>query len=115
MEQKVEFKNKEELLTWIEKNHRIYPIENEADYFTLQAFRDTSITVCFEEDDDIDEIISKTINRLESFDADDEFMELWSVDFANHNHFKPSQFLKMLQEDEASFKELARKLEDVWH
>ncbi len=46
---------------------------------------------------------------------DERFMELWSVDFANRNHFKPSQFLKMLQEDEASFKELAGKLESAWH
>ena len=50
---------------------------------------------------------------LESFDADERFMELWSNDFAERNRFKPSQFIRMLQEDEKSLKELADKLRMV--
>ena len=51
--------------------------------------------------------------QLEEFDADNEFMELWDIDFANRNQFKPSQFLKMLQEDEVSFKELTDQLKKL--
>ena len=112
MKQKNKIKNKEELLDWIEDNFYAYRIEDEEDFFTLQAPRDASVTVCFEKDDDIDEIILKTIERLEDFDADNEFMELWCVDFANHNHFSPSQFIEMLKADERTYNNIAHHLRE---
>ncbi len=113
MEQKIE--NLQQLFDWIDGSKVCCVSEREDDYFHIEAPNNADIFISIEKDDTIDDIIPKTITRLEEFDADNEFMELWSVDFASHNHFKPSQFLKMLQEDEASFKELAGKLEDVWH
>jgi hypothetical protein len=101
--------NVEELLDYIlEQGFSI--IEAEDNYFTVQCPRDASVTVMYEKGNDIEDIIAETITRFEDFDADEQFMELWSVDFAEHNHFKPSQFIRMLQEDEASLKELAGEL-----
>jgi hypothetical protein len=68
------------------------------------------VFVNFEKDDDIDDIVTKTIERFYDFDADERFMDLWNVEFADHTHFLPSQFIKMLQEDEESFRELADNL-----
>jgi len=110
-----EITNIKELADWIYNNGDVScpHIDDNSIYF--QGTWNSSITIDFETSETIDDIISKTINTLETFDADNEFMELWNTDFAKRNQFKPSQFLKMLQEDEASFKELAGKLEDVWH
>jgi len=114
MEQKNEIKNLQQLFDWIESNDCcVY--DQEEDNFTIQAPNNADWQIQFDKDDDIDSIISKTICQLEEFDADEQFMELWSVDFAERNIFKPSQFIRMLQEDEVSFKELAEKLEYVWH
>ena len=115
MEQKIEFDNLQELLDWIDNSQSCRVEETGEDYFVIEAPNNATWQIQYEKGDNIDRIISKTIMQLEKFDADDEFMELWSVDFAKRNQFKPSQFLKMLQEDEASFKELAEKLENVWH
>jgi hypothetical protein len=62
--------------------------------------------------DNISDIISDTARQLEEFDADEQFMELWSKEFAEHNHFSPSQFIRMLQEDEKSFRGVAYMLRD---
>jgi hypothetical protein len=102
--------NVNELADWIYNNSNVDSPNVESNSIYIQGACDSSVTIDFEIDDTIDEIISKAINTLESFDADNEFMELWSVDFAKHNHFKPSQFIRMLQEDEASFKGLAEKM-----
>ncbi len=115
MQHKTEIENLQQLFDWINNSKQCYVVEEEKDFFQISAPNNAEIFVNIEKEDEIDDIISRTIERLQDFDTDERFMELWSKDFANHNHFKPSQFLKMLQEDEASFKELARKLEDVWH
>ncbi len=115
MEQKAEINNLQELFNWIDSSKQCYVVEKYDDCFTIQAPNNATWQIQFDKDDEIEDIIHKTIEQLGEFDADDEFMELWSREFAEHNHFTPSQFLKMLQEDEASFKELAGKLEDAWH
>jgi hypothetical protein len=51
------------------------------------------VYVRYDEDDEIDGIISKTIEALQNFDADERFTELWSKEFAEYNHFMPSQFI----------------------
>ena len=110
MEQQIEINNLQQLLNWIDCSKTCYATEKGEDYFVVQAPNNATWQIQFDKDDEIDDIFSKTIKQLKEFDADNEFMELWSVDFAEHNHFTPSQFIRMLQEDEASFKELAREL-----
>jgi hypothetical protein len=113
MEQKEKITSLQELIDWIDNSDICYVADNGETAFVVHAPNDAEWTIQFEKDDDIDTIIPKTIRQLEEFDADNEFMELWSVEFANHNHFKPSQFIKMLQEDEKSFRELADKLREM--
>jgi len=115
MKQKTKITSLRELIDWICNNSDCTVFGIEEDNFTVEAPNNATWQIQFKTDDDIDAIISKTICQLEEFDADNEFTELWNVDFANHNHFKPSQFIKMLQEDEATFKELAGELADVWY
>lgn len=112
MEQKTKINNLQELFAWIDSSKICCFEEISEEYFIIEAPNNATWQIQFEKDDEIDDIILKTIEQLEKFDADNEFTELWSVDFAKHNHFKPSQFIKMLQEDEASFKELAGKLRE---
>ena len=99
-----------ELIEWIDNSKTCCVSKQGDDYFYIETPNDGDVSINIETDDNIDDIIYRTIKLLESFNADERFMELWSVDFAEHNHFKPSQFIRMLQEDETSFKELAREL-----
>ena len=110
MEQETQITNIEELIDWITFTHRCFSVDIEDNGLYIQAPNNAGIFISIEKDDDIDDIISRTIERFEDFDTDEQFMELWSKDFAEHNHFKPSQFIRMLQEDEKSFHNLAKKL-----
>lgn len=111
MEDKIKIKNLQELIDWID-NSRICCIEEtDEDYFVVEAPNNATCQIEFDKNDGIDNIISKTIEQLEDFDADEKFADWWHKDIG----FKPSQFITMLQEDEESFKELARELENVWH
>jgi len=108
-----EINSLQELLDWIDDNSRCYTEEVESESFVVHAPCDAIQTIYFDKEDDIDTIISKTCSQLEDFDADEKFDEYWSVEFGQHNHFRASQFLKMLQDDEKVFTELAEKLEQV--
>ena len=110
MEQKKQITNIEELVDWITSTHRCFGVDIEDNGLYIQAPNNSDVFVNIETDDDIEDIIFRTIERFEDFDTDEQFMELWSVDFAEHNRFSPSQFLRMLQEDEENFRYLAREL-----
>ena len=107
---RLRIENLQQLFEWIDNSKICCTQEQEDDYFYIEAPNNADVFISIETNDDIDDILTRTIEMLQNFDADERFMELWSVDFAKHNHFKPSQFIKMLQEDEASFKELAVEL-----
>ena len=110
MEQNNEIKNLQELLDWIDNSKICFVSEQEDNYFRIEATNSADVFINLETDDDIENILCSTIELLEKFNTDERFMELWSEEFAEHNHFTPSQFIRMLQEDEASFKELAMEL-----
>ena len=113
MEQKTEIKNLQELIDWID-NIRICCIEEtDEDYFVVEAPNNATCQIQFDKNDGIDDIISKTVQQLEEFDADERFMDFWSKEFAKHNQFKPSQFITMMQEDDASLRELSYKLKEL--
>ena len=65
---------------------------------------------------DTDEFISGHIKKaiaehIEDFSADEEFNEIgYEVTSNPNNHFTPSEFFRMLQDDETFFKEMACKL-----
>ncbi|GHT66183.1 hypothetical protein FACS189452_01630 [Bacteroidia bacterium] len=113
MEQKNKITSLQKFFDWIDNNSSCYVSDKSENSFDIYAPNDAVWQINYENEDEISDIISKTISQLQDFDADEQFMELWSVDFANHNHFSPSQFIKMLQEDEETFRELARKLREL--
>jgi hypothetical protein len=96
-----------DLLEWFEKQDCAGVLETGDDYFILECPNDAAITVDYNTDDSIDEIIDKTIERFEYFDADEEFAEVWCQEFAAHNHFSPRQFINMLSADEQFLHEMA--------
>lgn len=55
-------------------------------------------------------ILNTIADKIKNFDADDEFEELWSYEFGQHNHFRPSQFIEMLLDDEDYFIECSKKM-----
>jgi len=110
MEQKSKTTDLQWLLEFIENSGNFRVFDKEEDNFTIEAPNNATWQIQFEKDSEVNEIVSKTIKQLEEFDADERFTEWWSADFAKHNGFTPSQFIRMLQEDEASFKELAMRL-----
>lgn len=83
---------------------------------TVEAPNNATISVWVEmnEDADHDElpelIKSEIASAMYGFDVDDEFTELWSAEFGKHNGFTPSQFLRMLTEDQEFFVETALSL-----
>lgn len=108
----------EENYLW-NRNSEIYELDNEI-FVSLEAGNHATVNVYFDldicEDSESDinllaYIIYEIIHKLRKFDADDEFEQLWSVEFGKHNNFKPSEFLNMLQEDEEEFESTADKLE----
>jgi hypothetical protein len=49
---------------------------------------------------------------IENFDVDEEFEMLWSTEFGKHNGFSPREFIRILEEDEAYFKEQLNELQN---
>jgi len=108
MEQKKEIKNKKQLINWIDNSETCYVSETGEDYFVIEAPNNATWQIQYEKGDKIDEIIYQTIKQLKEFDADEQFAEWWHKDF----EYSPSQFIKMLQEDEESFCHLAYNLRE---
>lgn len=56
-------------------------------------------------------IVTKRIKEaVEHFDVDAEFDELWSPAFRDHNGFKASQFIRLLESDKRYFEEVVSAL-----
>jgi hypothetical protein len=115
MEQKTKITCLQDLLDWINNSNTCVVTETGDDYFIVEASNNADVYVHYEEYYEIEDIVKKAIESFYDFDADERFTELWSKEFADHNHLLPIQFIKMLQEDEESFGELAGELREVWH
>jgi hypothetical protein len=110
MEQKNKITSLQELIDWIDNSNVCNITEKDEDYFLVEAPNNADVYVRYDEDDEIEDIISKTIETLRDFDADKRFTEYWNFEFAKQNGFTPLSFITMLKEDEESFRELAGKL-----
>ncbi|MDH9922372.1 hypothetical protein PZL33_10535 [Staphylococcus hominis] len=86
---------------------------------TIEAENHTTIEVVF----NILDLKMHTLNlkgyilgiyekAIENFDVDEEFEMLWSTEFGNHNGFSPREFIRILEEDEAYFKEQLNELQN---
>jgi hypothetical protein len=115
MEQKTKITSLQELIDWFNDTDSCYISEQYDDGFVIATIDNSTLwQIDFNPNDSINDIIYETIKKLENFDADDYFTELWSFEFAKLNNFTPLQFITMLKDDEATFKELAENLADVW-
>jgi len=112
MEQQRKITSLQELIDWINNDNDCHVSETDNEYFYIEAPNNADVFVCIEKDADIDDIVLQTIDNLEDFDANERFMELWSKEFAEHNHFTPSHFIKILQEDKETFCGVAYRLRD---
>ena len=79
-------------------------------YMSVEAPNHTVICPVIDSVSDEWDLRGRLANWMRDFDADDEFNELWSRDFAKHNRRTPSQFINMLQEDQEFFKDTADNL-----
>lgn len=61
-------------------------------------------------EDLLDELEGAYIKAVYELDIDEFFNEVWSYAFAEHNHFKPRQFMEMLEEDNEYFEEVYRQI-----
>ena len=86
---------------------------------TIEAENHTTIEVVF----NILDLKMHTLNlkgyilgvyekAIENFDVDEEFEMLWSTEFGKHNGFSPREFIRILEEDEAHFKEQLNELQN---
>lgn len=86
---------------------------------TIEAENHTTIEVVF----NILDLKMHTLNlkgyilgvyekAIENFDVDEEFEMLWSTEFGKHNGFSPREFIRILEEDEAYFKEQLNELQN---
>ncbi|MCH4519537.1 hypothetical protein [Staphylococcus haemolyticus] len=57
-----------------------------------------------------DYILEVYEKAIEEFDVDNEFDSLWSSEFGRHNGFSPREFIAILEEDEAYFKNQLNEL-----
>lgn len=59
-----------------------------------------------------DYILAIYEKAIEEFDVDEEFESLWSIKFGRHNGFSPREFIAILEEDEAYFKDQLNELQN---
>ncbi|GHT15837.1 hypothetical protein AGMMS4956_16770 [Bacteroidia bacterium] len=113
MEHKNKVTSLQEFFDWINNSETCCVTEQDSDYFVVEAPNNADVYVHYDEDDGIEIVVAKTIEKLRDFDADERFTELWEPAFVAQNHFRPSQFIKMLQEDAETFRELAGDLAEL--
>ena len=83
---------------------------------TIEALNHSTVTVTIPLDHEltegeIDSQIRKEMGKVAmDFDAEETFEELWSPEFSEHNNMSAFTFVKILQEDEEFFQELATRL-----
>jgi len=115
MEQKTKITSLQELIDWFNDTDSCYISEQYDDGFVIATIDNSTLCyIDFNPNNSINDIIYETIKKLENFDADDYFTELWSFEFAKLNNFTPLQFITMLKEDEEYFRWLAQKLREEY-
>ena len=85
-------------------------VQNDEIYMVVEAPNNATMGYSVPEGSTMEDVYELNIAHMEDFDADDEFTEMWSREFGEHNGFSPSGFLEMLQEDEEYFRKTAKQL-----
>lgn len=90
-------------------------VGDEGCQMTVEAPNHATVTVniSFDSTDEGNEkatMLNEIADEINDFNTDDEFDEMWSYEFGKHNNFRPSQFFRMLLEDEDYFDQCSEKM-----
>jgi hypothetical protein len=111
--EKVKIENIEDFIEWINShNENNFHCEIDGDSLLVEC-NYSSMNIWFEEQDTISNIIKRAIEYFEDFSADNEFESFLQSGYVKQYGYTPSECIKMLMSDEASFKELAGELRMV--
>lgn len=84
---------------------------------SIEAPQHTVISLYFNQKDierleeDFDNTVKqKVAEAVGNFDVDEEFDELWSPAFRDHNNFRASQFIRLLESDKRFFNDVVQSL-----
>ena len=80
---------------------------------TIEAPNHATMSFTTNEGDSMGDVYRRAVERMENFDPEEEFNELWSRQFGKHNHYTPSQFLAMLNADAEFFEERGDELRSL--
>ncbi len=92
-------------------------------FTTIEGYNHTTLTVEFSMDDMKEmEVNNQFYNvlernyreRINDFDVDETFTELWSETFAKHNGFTARTFIEVLEDDKAHFEAIDYKQKVKW-
>lgn len=92
-------------------------------FTTIEGYNHTTLTVEFSMDDMKEmEVNNQFYNvlernyreRINDFDVDETFTELWSETFAEHNGFTARAFIEVLEDDKAHFEAIDYKQKVKW-
>mgnify|MGYP007022641280 CR=1 FL=1 len=90
----------------------VYP--DGSPYVSIEGPNHATLTVnVVDAEDTMGDVYAEAANRMEDFDPEEEFNELWSRQFGEHNHYTPSQFLAMLNADAEFFEERGDELRSL--
>lgn len=105
--------NAEQLIEDYELSHgnsEIFTQDNEV-YMTVEAPDNSTMGISINKDASILETREKLVDYMRDFDASNEFGEIWSEEFGEHNGFSAFQFMEKLKSDEAYFHNTANKIQ----
>lgn len=98
-----------------EQGNEIFAIFEEENHATIRIGFDLDLMEDLNSVEILSYVLDTIICKLREFNADEEFNELWSTEFGEHNRFSPSEFLEMLKADEEQFHQKADILEQQYN
>ena len=98
----------------LDYNNEEIIVDDEGCQMTVEAPNHATVTVniSFDSTEGNEKVtmLKAIADEIKDFNTDDEFDELWSDEFGEHNNFRPSEFFRMLLEDEDYFKQCSEKM-----
>ena len=109
---KIKISTRKDLFEWIISHSNFSGYISDSDMF-IQTLYDTSLSVYFEQNVDLQTFIQEVINKFANFNAKNEFQCIWSDDFGKRENLNSDEFLQMLVSDEEDFHNLAKELREL--
>lgn len=100
---------------FFEQDNQIYASFEEENHAMVSIWFDLDVMESMNSVEILSYVLDTIIRRLKEFNADEEFNELWSTEFGEHNGYTPSEFIEMLKDDEDEFWNKAGILEQQYN